>query len=76
MAALTGQTEVLQKLSESVKENPTPEELKNTLLLAEESSHKSVFHVAVDGGNREVIRKLWEWGKQELTPDESKDIIY
>ena len=76
VAALNGQTEVLQKLWESVKENLTPEELKNTLLLAEESSHKSVFHIAEDGGNREVLRKLWDWGKQELTPDESKDTIY
>jgi hypothetical protein len=73
VAANTSHTEILQKLWKWGKEKLTPEELKNTFVLADIYFRKTALHVAADGGNREVLWKLWARAKEELTPEELED---
>ena len=60
----------LQKLWEWAKENLTPEEIKNILLLGTEKYRSTAWHIGAEEGNSEILQKLCEWAKENLTPEE------
>ena len=59
-----GNSEILQKLWDWAKENVTPEEIKNKLLLMTDEEGKTAWHIAAKRGNSEILQKEWEWAKK------------
>jgi len=55
-----GNSEIFQTLYEWAKENPTPEEIKNNLLLGTDKNGTTAWHIAAEEGNSEILQKLRE----------------
>jgi len=65
-AAVEGHIEVLETLWEWAKEELTPDELKNNLLLGKDYKERTAWQLAARLGYVNKLQDLWEWAKQEL----------
>ena len=66
---MRGNSEIFKKLWEWAKENLTPEEINNILLLSTDKKGMTAWRIAAEEGNSEILQKLWEWAKENLTPE-------
>jgi ankyrin repeat protein len=72
MAIQEGKLEPLKKVWGWAKENPTPEEINNTLL-ATHSMGMTILHLVACWGHPNILQKTWERAKEYLTAEEIKN---
>jgi hypothetical protein len=61
---------MLEKLWDWAKQRLEKQELKTSLLLAEDDSRKTALRLAKERGDTEVFQKLWEWAETILSKEE------
>ena len=67
---MCGNIQALVKLWEYTKDQLTPEEFKNKLLLPRDIWGRTAWHMAAEKGKPEVLDILLEWAKELLTPED------
>jgi len=75
-AAQEGKTEVFLKLWDWTKEELTPQEIKNEVLLAKDEKERTVWHMAANTGNAELLENLWKWAGEKLTTEELNNKLF
>jgi hypothetical protein len=73
---MRGKLETLQEFWEWVKEQLTPKETNNKLLLGTDNEVSTACLLVAEQGELHTLQKFWEWAKEKLTTQEVNNKLY